>query len=265
MLFSQVDSKCLFSREIRQQHKDSARSKASILTALEMVESTFQAHGNTVRGSRRHAKKPEDNASDIEQPKAFIKEEVTEEIYKDVFPCSAEKFFDLLLSDDSKFTTEYRTARKDSKLLIGQWHEANECDGRVREITFRSLCNSPMCPPETAMTEHQHVVLLPDKKTLVLETVQLAHDVPFGSFFEVHSRWHVQTIDDNSCTIDIKVGVHFKKWCMMHSTIKMGTITEYKKDLEAMLEMARSFVKPDASRDEADMAALSTSIAGSSS
>lgn len=50
---------------------------------------------------------------------------------------------------------------------MGQWHIAEEYDGQVREITFRSLCNSPMCPPDTAMTEWQHVVLSPDKKNLV--------------------------------------------------------------------------------------------------
>ncbi|GMY39837.1 BAG-associated GRAM protein 1, partial [Fagus crenata] len=67
---------------------------------------------------------------------------------------------------------------------MGQWHAADEYDGQVREITFRSLCNSPMCPPDTAMTEYQHAVLSPDKEMLVFETVQQAHDVPFGSYFE---------------------------------------------------------------------------------
>lgn len=50
---------------------------------------------------------------------------------------------------------------------MGQWHAADEYDGQVREITFRSICTSPMCPPDTAMTEWQHVVLSPDKKKLV--------------------------------------------------------------------------------------------------
>lgn len=52
-------------------------------------------------------------------------------------------------------------------IQMGQWHAADEYDGQVREITFRTLCNSPMCPPDTAMTEWQHVVLSPDKKKLV--------------------------------------------------------------------------------------------------
>lgn len=104
---------------------------------------------------------------------------------------------------------------------IGQWHVADEYNGQVREITFRSLCHSPMCPPDTAMTEWQHAVLSADKTNLVssflvnfvshmlfsgvficsfgsnyafthnilifqvFETVQQVHDVPFGSFFEV--------------------------------------------------------------------------------
>lgn len=50
---------------------------------------------------------------------------------------------------------------------MGQWHAADEYEGQVREITFRSLCNSPMCPPDTAMTEWQHIVLATDKKTVV--------------------------------------------------------------------------------------------------
>ncbi|RZS14177.1 hypothetical protein BHM03_00045835 [Ensete ventricosum] len=62
---------------------------------------------------------------------------------------------------------------------------ADDYDGLVREITFRSPCHSPLCPPDTAVTEWQHAVLSNDKATLVYETVQQAHDVPFGSCFEV--------------------------------------------------------------------------------
>ena len=50
---------------------------------------------------------------------------------------------------------------------IEPWHTAEEYDGQVREIKFRSICNSPMCPRDTAVTEWQHVVLSPDKKMLV--------------------------------------------------------------------------------------------------
>ncbi|KAK9068746.1 hypothetical protein SSX86_012861 [Deinandra increscens subsp. villosa] len=172
----------------------------------------------------------------------FVQEDVLTGIYNDAFASTAEQFFDVLLSDGSSFTNEYRSVRKDTNLNIGPWHAADEYTGQVRELTFRCLCNSPMCPPDTAMTEWQHALLSADKKSLVFETVQQAHDVPFGSYFEVHCRWTVVTTSESSCTIDVKVGVHFKKWCVMQSKIKSGAISEYKKEVELMLEVARSCI-----------------------
>ncbi|KAB2039472.1 hypothetical protein ES319_D02G012500v1 [Gossypium barbadense] len=209
----------------------------------EIAESALRAHSSSIRGSRRQATAPKDNASKPEKSQAFIKEEVLVGIYNDVFLCTAEQFYNLLLSDDSSFTNEYRAVRKDTNLSMGQWHPADEYDGLVREITFRTICNSPMCPPDTAMTEYQRSILSPDKKKLVFETVQQAHDVPFGSYFEVHCRWCVETNGENSSILDVKVGAHFKKWCVMQSKIRSGAINEYKKEVEVMLDVARSYIK----------------------
>ncbi|KAJ9189159.1 hypothetical protein P3X46_000488 [Hevea brasiliensis] len=228
----------------------------------ERAESALRAHSSSVRGS---IKIPEDIVPKVEKHQVFIKEEILVGIYNDVFPCTAELFFNILLNDDSKFTNEYRSVRKDTNLIMGQWHAADEYDGKVREITFRSLCNSPMCPPDTAMTEYQHSVLSPDKKMLVFETVQQAHDVPFGSYFEVHCRWRVETNGENSSTIDIKVGAQFKKWCVMQSKIKAGAINEYKKEVELMLEMAQSRIRSLFYGGEADEASSSPIVIQDSS
>ncbi|KAG6726819.1 hypothetical protein I3842_02G098600 [Carya illinoinensis] len=229
----------------------------------EKAESALRAHSSSVRGSKTQAKISEDSMPKTGKLQAFIKEEALVPIYNDVFPCTAEQFFNILLNDDSKFTTEYRSVRKDTNLVMGQWHAADEYDGQVREIKFRSLCNSPMCPPDTAMTEYQHAVLSPDKKLLVFETVQHAHDVPFGSYFEVHCRWCLETNAENSCNIDIKVGAHFKKWCVMQSKIKAGAISEYKKEVEVMLELARSYTNKTADNTSggADIAPSSPPVA----
>ncbi|XP_052293178.1 BAG-associated GRAM protein 1 isoform X9 [Citrus sinensis] len=224
----------------------------------EKAESALRAHSSSIRGSRRQAKIAEETVTKPEKLQPFIKEEVLVGIYNDVFPCTAEQFFTLLFSDDSTFTNEYRAARKDTNLVMGQWHAADEYDGQVREITFRSLCNSPMCPPDTAMTEYQHAVLSPDKKIFVFETVQQAHDVPFGSYFEIHCRWHLETISENSSTIDIKVGAHFKKWCVMQSKIKTGAVNV--KEVEVMLEIARSYIKTQTSCGETNNQSRSLSI-----
>ncbi|XP_052293177.1 BAG-associated GRAM protein 1 isoform X8 [Citrus sinensis] len=224
----------------------------------EKAESALRAHSSSIGGSRRQAKIVEETVTKPEKLQPFIKEEVLVGIYNDVFPCTAEQFFTLLFSDDSKFTNEYRAARKDSNLVMGQWHAADEYDGQVREVAFRSLCKSPIYPRDTAMTESQHAVLSPDKKIFVFETVQQAHDVPFGSYFEIHGRWHLETIAENSSTIDIKVGAHFKKWCVMQSKIKTGAVNV--KEVEVMLEIARSYIKTQTSCGETNNQSRSLSI-----
>ncbi|XP_026660684.2 BAG-associated GRAM protein 1-like isoform X3 [Phoenix dactylifera] len=221
----------------------------------EWAQSALRAHSSSVRGSRKQVEILEDNIVKTGKFQAFIKEEVLVGIFNDNFPCTAEQFFNVLLSNDSKFIEEYRSARKDTNLNLGQWHAADEYDGQVREITFRSLCHSPMCPPDTAMTEWQHAVFLSDKTTLVFETVQQAHDIPFGSYFEVHCRWSLKTNSESSCMLDIRVGAHFKKWCIMQSKIKTGAVDEYKKEVGLMLEVARSYLlKATASNQEPDQA-----------
>ncbi|RZC64197.1 hypothetical protein C5167_025945 [Papaver somniferum] len=207
----------------------------------ENAQSALRAHSSSVRASGP-VKVPEQNVPKPVKYQAFVREEVLVGIYNDDFPCTAEQFFLVLMSDDSNFLNEYRAQRKDTNLNLGQWHDADEYEGQVREITFRSLCNSPMCPPDTAMTEWQHAVLSEDKKKLVFETVQQAHDVPFGSYFEVHCKWCLETTSETSSHMDIKVGAHFKKWCVMQSKIKTGAINEYKKEVEMMLEVARTYL-----------------------
>ncbi|KAH9783117.1 BAG-associated GRAM protein 1 [Citrus sinensis] len=190
----------------------------------EKAESALRAHSSSIRGSRRQAKIAEETVTKPEKLQPFIKEEVLVGIYNDVFPCTAEQFFTLLFSDDSTFTNEYRAARKDTNLVMGQWHAADEYDGQV------------------------------------FETVQQAHDVPFGSYFEIHCRWHLETISENSSTIDIKVGAHFKKWCVMQSKIKTGAVNEYKKEVELMLETARSYIKTRTSGGETNNQSSTPSV-----
>ncbi|PPS20336.1 hypothetical protein GOBAR_AA00225 [Gossypium barbadense] len=216
----------------------------------ERAASALRAHSSSMKGIRTQATAPQEKAPSTEKLLRFVKEQVLVDIYKDVFPCTAEQLFNLLLSNDSSFTNEYRTSRNDKNLTMGRWHVADEYDGRVREITFRTICNNPMCPPDTAMTEYQHFVLSSDKKKLVFETVQQAHDVPFGSYFEVHCRWTAETNGENSNLLDIKAGAHFKKWCVMQSKIKSGAIEEYKKEMETMLNVARSYIKSRTSGGE---------------
>ncbi|KAG2644612.1 hypothetical protein PVAP13_2KG375525 [Panicum virgatum] len=208
----------------------------------ERAQSALRAHSSSRKDSKKEINVPEDCAALTGQLQPFVKEEVLVPVFNGTFPCTAEQFFSILLSDDSSYITEYRTDRKDKDINLGQWHIADEYDGQVRELNCKSICHSPMCPPYSAMTEWQHMVLSADKMDLVFETVQQVHDVPFGSFFEVHCRWSVKTISSDSCSINISVGAHFKKWCIMQSKIKSGAVDELRKEVKEMLEFAQAYM-----------------------
>ncbi|KAH9727117.1 BAG-associated GRAM protein 1 [Citrus sinensis] len=181
----------------------------------EKAESALRAHSSSIRGSRRQAKIAEETVTKPEKLQPFIKEE-------DVFPCTAEQFFTLLFSDDSTFTNEYRAARKDTNLVLGFAHSRVKLIRGIRtnaELVVLSMMSRTTMGQWHAADEYDGQVF---------ETVQQAHDVPFGSYFEIHCRWHLETISENSSTIDIKVGAHFKKWCVMQSKIKTGAVNEWR-------------------------------------
>ncbi|KAG5023455.1 hypothetical protein JHK85_019797 [Glycine max] len=116
----------------------------------ENAESELRAHSSSVRGNKILDKAPEESMPKTGRLQPFVKEEALVGIYN-----------------------------------MGQWHTADEYDGQVREITFRSLCNSPMCPPDTAMTEWQHHVLSLDKKNLVRLLLVFTYDEILNSSLRI--------------------------------------------------------------------------------
>ncbi|KAI7995155.1 BAG-associated GRAM protein 1 [Camellia lanceoleosa] len=64
----------------------------------------------------------------------------------------------------------------------------------------------------------------------------------FSLIYQVHCRWSLETDSESSGNVDIRVGAHFKKWCVMQSKIKSSAINEYKKEVELMLDVARTFI-----------------------
>ncbi|CAK9878150.1 unnamed protein product [Sphagnum jensenii] len=169
----------------------------------------------------------------------FLQEDVLNNVVNVELPCTAEEYFSLCLGDDSKLMQSYCDHQKSTKLQMEQWKDSEQYGGQTREVTYRSICKSPMCPPDTAVTVWQHAAFSSDKQVLIFEAVSQIHDVPFGSYFEVHAKWTFSTKSAASCILDIRVGAHFKKWCLMQSKIKAGTVLEMKGDAELMIELAR--------------------------
>ncbi|XP_074569653.1 BAG-associated GRAM protein 1-like [Curcuma longa] len=82
----------------------------------ETAQSALRAHSSSAEGSRRQIKLPNESSIECVKIQNFINEDVLVSIVQETFPCTAEEFYTVLLSDDSKFTEEYRSARKDTNL-----------------------------------------------------------------------------------------------------------------------------------------------------
>ncbi|WVZ74681.1 hypothetical protein U9M48_022840 [Paspalum notatum var. saurae] len=201
------------------------------------------------------------------------------------FPGTPEKFFSTILGDNSMFFQQYRDARKDTDLKLSKWCVSQEHGGKVREVTFRSQCHSPLCPPDTAVTEWQHASFSKDKRSLIYETKHQAHDVPFGSYFEVFGVCYdpLQVVTKNNLQFDMPskykdwlvelyfhkiiyiiflhiIGVNMKKWCILQSRIKSGATEEYRKEVCKILEAASDyFLKFESNNNDSDEIVMASS------
>ncbi|KAL8491752.1 hypothetical protein ACS0TY_023374 [Phlomoides rotata] len=225
----------------------------------EEKQSALHADSGSVRDSINESGTSEENVAKPENSQPFIKEEVLTKIFDGAFPCTVEQFFKFILDDDSTFTSEYHTARKDFNLKVGQWCASDEYSGQVREVMCRAICNFPLCPPDIPVTERQHAVLSADKKTLVFETVQQTEGVPFASYFEGHCRWSIEANSESSCTVDIRFGAYFKKWCLLQSKIKTGVVDDNKKVYKIMLDAAGAYINSRMSNDADELGNTSLS------
>ncbi|XP_066318839.1 BAG-associated GRAM protein 1-like [Miscanthus floridulus] len=203
---------------------------------------------------------PEKNIEKAIKFQPFINDHVLADVTSKFFPGTPEKFFSTILGDNSMFFQQYRDARKDTNLKLSRWCASEEYGGKVREVTFRSQCHSPLCPPDTAVTEWQHASFSRDKRNLIYETKHQAHDVPFGSYFEIHCRWSLRTTSSSTCQVNIKIGVNMKKWCILQSRIKSGATDEYRREVCKILEAACDyFLKSESNSHDSDEIVMASS------
>ncbi|RLN07870.1 C2 and GRAM domain-containing protein [Panicum miliaceum] len=244
------------------------RTFRALETALQSYEATLEAEkqvrahvllqkeSNSVLGSKTDSTKtPEKNIEKSITFQPFINEHVLADVTSQkFFPGTPEKFFSTILGDNSMFFQQYQDARKDTDLKLSKWCASEEYGGRVREVTFRSQCHSPLCPPDTAVIEWQHASFSKDKRNLIYETKHQAHDVPFGSYFE-------QNIFPKICIIFVHIiGVNMKKWCILQSRIKSGATDEYRREVCKILEAACDyFLKSESNSHDSDEIVVASS------
>ncbi|XP_028118125.1 BAG-associated GRAM protein 1-like [Camellia sinensis] len=100
----------------------------------EKEQSALRAQSSSVRSSKSQAKITEESVPKTVKFQPFIQEEALVSTHNDVFPSTAEQFFDLLLNDDSNFINEYRSVRKDTNLTFSH-------DDQFEKFSIFSLGN----------------------------------------------------------------------------------------------------------------------------
>merc|ERR1712113_1248485 len=78
----------------------------------------------------------------------------------------------------------FETVGHCSEIELGGWVDLPGVQGRTRSVECRALVPpAPMCPKDTRCNQTWHVVNTPDK--VVLESVNMSLDVPYGTSFNV--------------------------------------------------------------------------------
>ncbi|KAL6899620.1 hypothetical protein ACP4OV_006278 [Aristida adscensionis] len=241
------------------------RTFRALETALQSYRATFEAEkqvrahlllqtgsGNVINSKTNNKKTTGKSSEKSISFQPFINEHCIADVTSRTFPGTSEDFFNAILGDNSMFFQQYRDARKDTDLKLSKWCASEKYGGNTREVTFRSLCHSPLCPPDTAVSEWQRAAFSKDKRNLIYETKQQAHDVPFGSYFEggiiadTLFTDPLQVVAKNNLQFDMssryKDRVNMKKWCILQSKIKSGATDEYRREVCKILEAACDYV-----------------------
>eukprot|EP01117_Protostelium_nocturnum_P007559 TRINITY_DN2705_c0_g1_i4.p1 TRINITY_DN2705_c0_g1~~TRINITY_DN2705_c0_g1_i4.p1 ORF type:complete len:668 (-),score=251.39 TRINITY_DN2705_c0_g1_i4:246-2222(-) len=153
------------------------------------------------------------------------------------FPISVPKFFKLFFSDESSsFVQNYHKERGDSETVIKNW-SSNSQFGNVRQVQYRAPVKAPIGPNTTRCDETQRYHLT--KNRLLVETIGLYHDVPFGDTFRVEGRWEITSDGSSGCNLVASVCLYWIKKTWFKSKIESGTLKETKESFELWVNLAK--------------------------
>jgi hypothetical protein len=98
----------------------------------------------------------------------------------------------------------------------------------------------------------------------VLRASQAMHDIPYGDYFRVDSRWDVRADGPTSCTLRVGVEVVFSKSTFLKSTIEGTTFSETSDAVKLWVAGMKQHVTPvmgNASEEESPSAAKAEAAA----
>ncbi|CAG9464793.1 unnamed protein product [Pedinophyceae sp. YPF-701] len=148
------------------------------------------------------------------------------------FRCSAMRFFNVLLSDESNFQQSFSAdVLKDWDIAITDWKQVKEGVPKyVRDFSFMKALKvkAPGAPSKTMCQQSQQLQLFKDGEddVVLLECSQIMPDIPFGDSFSVQQRWEITESSGGNTSLKIWVWIPFTKSTMFKGMIQKTTFAE---------------------------------------
>jgi len=171
---------------------------------------------------------------------------------------SVKIFFKLFCSDESTFTKLYHEHRGDKDLTVKKWSNSPQF-GLIRDVLFMSPVKVPLGPSHTRIHETQRYHLT--KNRLLIDTISMMLDIPYGDSFRVEGKWDVTSATPESCKLVVNIGVHFMKKTWFKGKIETQTIKETRESFQQWAALAPSEIAKYKAHSSPALSALPTASA----
>jgi len=109
--------------------------------------------------------------------------------------------------------------------------------GNIREIAFKSPVRSSLGPNITRLSETQRYHMQENK--LIIDNIQILHDIPYGDYFRIEGRWVVTPISPTNVKLVVSLGVNFSTKPMWKSKIEVAVIKETQESYQNWVTLAK--------------------------
>eukprot|EP01102_Stenamoeba_stenopodia_P011374 TRINITY_DN348_c1_g1_i1.p1 TRINITY_DN348_c1_g1~~TRINITY_DN348_c1_g1_i1.p1 ORF type:complete len:683 (+),score=135.88 TRINITY_DN348_c1_g1_i1:271-2319(+) len=173
----------------------------------------------------------------------FLSAEKMTQLINEDLPISVPRFRKMFFSDEPasfQFVQTYHERRGDTEFKMEKWSNHPRF-GTFRELQYRSPVNAPIGPKTTINAETQRYSL--QKDHLIVETISVLRDIPYGDCFRVEGKWDVTATGKHQCRVVLKVGVYFLKRVLFRGTIENQTMKESAESYKIWLNLAKEEIK----------------------
>ncbi|KAH3743144.1 GRAM domain family protein [Pelomyxa schiedti] len=171
---------------------------------------------------------------------AFLACQLTELLRCD-FPIPVKTFFEYFYSSSTSFTSLFHSDHGDKDLVVTDW-AVHPTYGIVREKRYQVPVVAPIGPNTSRVVETQSYYNKNSSKQLVVQTISVMLDIPYGDYFRIEAKWEV-TPRDTGCTLVVSSGVNFSKRTLMKGTILSSAMKQTRESYNRWVILAKEFLE----------------------